>query len=267
LNGYAHATLPWSAPVVVVAHSCVGTWWRAVRAEPLPPRFGKYHEAVSAGLAAARVIVAPTAAMLRALSEEYEEVSTERACVIPNGMTPQEPGPLATTVPKEPLILTAARLWDEAKNVAALCDIAPELSWPVLVAGDSRAPGAAEPVHLPLRTLGRLPARELANWYARAAIYALPARYEPFGLSVLEAAAAGCALVLGDIPSLRELWDGAAVFVPPDDRRALAARIQALVADPAARLALTTRARLRASTLTIERSADHYIGLYERVAA
>ncbi len=32
----------------------------------------------------------------------------------------------------------------------------------------------------------------------------LPARYEPFGLSVLEAALSGCALVLGDIPSLRE---------------------------------------------------------------
>ena len=35
----------------------------------------------------------------------------------------------------------------------------------------------------------------------------LPARYEPFGLSILEAALSGCALVLGDLPSLRELWD------------------------------------------------------------
>src|ERR1700685_1729801 len=30
LNGYAHAVLPWKAPVVVVAHSCVFSWWRAV---------------------------------------------------------------------------------------------------------------------------------------------------------------------------------------------------------------------------------------------
>jgi glycogen synthase len=28
LNGYAHAALPWQAPVVVVAHSCVLSWWR-----------------------------------------------------------------------------------------------------------------------------------------------------------------------------------------------------------------------------------------------
>ena len=63
--------------------------------------------------------------------------------------------------------------------------------------------------------LGRLSAGELADWYARAAIYALPARYEPFGLSALEAALSGCALVLGDIPSLREIWGDAALFVPP----------------------------------------------------
>ena len=57
---------------------------------------------------------------------------------------------------------------------------------------------------------------------ARAAIYALPAHYEPFGLSILEAAMSGCALVLGDIPSLREIWGDAAVFVHPDNRDAVA---------------------------------------------
>ncbi|MEB3829625.1 glycosyltransferase [Phormidium sp. CCY1219] len=60
---------------------------------------------------------------------------------------------------------------------------------------------------------------ELSHWYARAAIYAFPARYEPFGLSVLEAALSGCALVLGDIPRLREMWGDAAVFANPDVAR------------------------------------------------
>ena len=68
--------------------------------------------------------------------------------------------------------------------------------------------------------------RAIADWYARASIYALPARYEPFGLSALEAALSGCALVLGDIPSLREVWGDAALFVAPDDTDALAARRQ-----------------------------------------
>ena len=72
----------------------------------------------------------------------------------------------------------------------------------------------------------------MADAYAAAAIYALPARYEPFGLSVLEAAQHGCALVLGDIDSLRENWDGAALFVDPDDAGALAASWARLAAHP-----------------------------------
>ena len=47
-----------------------------------------------------------------------------------------------------------------------------------------------------------LSGEDIRPWFARAGIYALPAVYEPFGLSVLEAALSGCALVLGDIPSL-----------------------------------------------------------------
>jgi glycogen(starch) synthase len=67
----------------------------------------------------------------------------------------------------------------------------------------------------PRRTAAPALARELARGDLR-----LPARYEPFGLSVLEAALSGCALVLGDIASLREVWGGAACYVRPGDSRA-----------------------------------------------
>ena len=49
------------------------------------------------------------------------------------------------------------------------------------------------------RPLGVLAPAELRRKLERAAIFAAPALYEPFGLGILEAAAAGCALVLGDI--------------------------------------------------------------------
>ena len=52
------------------------------------------------------------------------------------------------------------------------------------------------------------------------------------------AAAAGCALVLGDISSLRETWDGAALFVDPDDPPSLNAAIHALIANPGQRTRL-----------------------------
>src|SRR3954469_10125574 len=36
LNGYAHATLPWKCPKIVVCHSCVLSWWRAVHGVDAP---------------------------------------------------------------------------------------------------------------------------------------------------------------------------------------------------------------------------------------
>jgi glycosyltransferase involved in cell wall biosynthesis len=102
---------------------------------------------------------------------------------------------------------------------------------------------------------------------ARAAVYALPARYEPFGLSVLEAALAGCALVLGDIPSLREVWGDAALFVHPDDGEGLAEALQGLMANPAERERRAALARARALTFTPRRMAEAYLELYAALRA
>ncbi|MFP4104326.1 glycosyltransferase family 4 protein, partial [Coleofasciculus sp.] len=111
--------------------------------------------------------------------------------------------------------------------------------------------------------LGRLSAKEMAFWYARASIYVLPARYEPFGLSVLEAALSGCALVLGDIPSLREIWQNVAVFVPPDNRDALKDAIEGLITDSAKRDQLASLARDRALTFTPQPMAKGYLNTYQ----
>ena len=121
---------------------------------------------------------------------------------------------------KRAFILAAGRLWDEAKNLRALSRISGAVPWPVIIAGPlsmSGQEGAAREQAAAdyggVQLMGALTQAELARLYGAAPIYAHPARYEPFGLSVLEAALSGCALVLGDIPSLRELWSGAAVFV------------------------------------------------------
>jgi hypothetical protein len=57
-----------------------------------------------------------------------------------------------------------------------------------------------------------------------------PARYEPFGLGPREAGLAGCALALGDLASLHEVWGDAATYASDDT--ALAAALTALLADP-----------------------------------
>jgi glycosyltransferase involved in cell wall biosynthesis len=161
--------------------------------------------------------------------------------------------------PKEPLIFAAGRLWDEAKNIAALDAIARQLPWPVYLAGDGYQPQGA-------RLLGRLASPEMQSWYSRASIYALPAKYEPFGLSVLEAALSGCVLTLGDIPSLRENWDGAAIFVQPDDHDALRRALQILISDDETRFEFSVRAHTRALDFTPERMASRYLELYHTCA-
>jgi glycogen synthase len=258
LNGYAHGALPWRAPVVVVAHSCVLSWWMKVKGEAAPARWDHYRQQVTEGVKAADMIVAPTQPMLQAIQRLYGPV--ERAKVIHNGRN----GRLFRPGRKEEFILAAGRLWDEAKNIAALEAVAGELGWPVCVAGDEAAEEKTrrQGEENGLVRLGRLCAPELAEWMSRASIYCLPARYEPFGLSALEAALSGCALVLGDIPSLREIWEEAAVYVPPDDRMALKEALQRLIADSKQCQAMACRARERAKLYTPQRMADGYFTTY-----
>ncbi len=259
LNGYAHGGLAWSAPTVVVAHSCVCSWWTAVRGGDASGEWDAYRRAVRDGLRAAVAVVAPSAAMLRALSAHYGAVA---GTVVPNGRDAAQFG----TGPKEPLVLGAGRLWDEAKNVRALASVAHRLPWRVALAGETqtahgeRTPGSVE-------YLGRLSSQDLRGWMARASIYALPARYEPFGLSILEAGLSECALVLGDIPSLREHWEGAAVFVAPDDREALRSAIDRLIDRPSQRAELGRRARVRGQEFTVTRMTDAYQRLYDGLLA
>lgn len=261
LDSYAHGALPFDAPRLVVGHSCVLSWFEAVRGEPAPPEFDRYRAEVRRGLAAAGRVVAPSRAMLRALQRHYGPL--RRGEVIPNG---RSAGPFQPAW-KRPFVLGAGRLWDEAKNLSALDELAPRLPWPVYLAGDDTDPGSGHRMesHGGALLLGRLSEEELAVWLGRAAVYALPARYEPFGLSVLEAALSGCALLLGDLASLRENWEGAALFAPPDDPEALLRALERLAADEPLRDRLAAAARARAAALTPEAMAGRYLALYQEL--
>lgn len=256
LNGYAHAALEWSVPTCVVAHSCVLSWWRAVKGEEAPESWSRYRAAVETGLHATDLVIAPSRAMLTALQREYGAIPDAR--VVYNGRSPDR----FQTGVKEPMLLSVGRLWDEAKNISAVEAVASSLDWPVYIAGELQSPGGGASYAESARHLGQLDSGELATWMARAAIYVLPARYEPFGLSALEAALAGCALVLGDIPSLRELWDGAALFVQSNDVNALEDGLRILITDDALRVRVANACRERALDFNPERMANAYMSAY-----
>lgn len=261
LNGYAHGSLPWNAPVLVVGHSCSLSWWEAVRGESAPRTWDRYRAEVRRGLQAAGMVAAPSGAMLAALERLYGPLPNQT--LIYNGRDASRFPPDA----KEPFVLTAGRLWDEGKNVAAVRDATVGLAWQVYVAGEEKHPQGGHVRLGDLQAVGRLSSPELAAWCARSSIYALPARYEPFGLSVLEAGLAECALVLGDIPSLREIWGDAALFVPPDDTGALRSALDALIEDSTLRSDIALRARKRAMGYTVGRMAQGYIAAYNALVA
>ena len=238
------AAADWPVPVVATAHSCMATWWEAVRGGPTPEGFAWHTAATLEGLARAAHVIAPSHAFGRDLRRAYGLTRTME--VIHNGL----PDAAAAEAGRDGCVLTAGRLWDEGKNVAILDQAAAQMQAPIHAAGPLAGPDGTAFAPGRLVALGTLSAPSLRAAMRRAAIFAAPSLYEPFGLAVLEAAQTGAPLVLADIPTFRELWDGAALFVPPREAAAWARALNALMGDPAARATLGQAARSRAAAYT-----------------
>jgi glycosyltransferase involved in cell wall biosynthesis len=259
LNGYAPATAIRDRPTVVVAHSCVYSWWQSTHGCFPPSEWLRYRLRVMRGLESASAVVVPSHAMLDSLRQCYGLPLTG-ARVIHNFSS----FPL-TSRKKESFIFACGRIWDESKNLKLLDSIAADIDWPVYVAGESHAPNGDCVELRKIVTLGPLPRTEVAEKIGSAAIFAHPAKYEPFGLAVLEAARSGCALVLADLPSLREIWHDCALFISPDDPDAWRIGLNYLARNAARRNLLGNAARERSKNFNAHAGACSYYGLYEHL--
>jgi len=124
----------------------------------------------------------------------------------------------------------------------------------------ARSEGVARRVFLP----GRVP--DVAAWLRRASVLVHPARWEGFGLGVLEAMLAGLPVVATNVSSLPELVvDGETGYlVTPDDPRALAQGSVHALAQPQLGEAGRERA---AREFSVARMADRTAALYSRITA
>ena len=259
LNSPAHAAAArFPVPVVGVAHSCVATWWAQVKTGPLPDDFRWRTELTGRGYRAVDALVVPSAAFAADTARVYDLPTPPIA--VHNGR--REVTATAISGAPESFALTAGRLWDEGKGIAALDRAAGRLRIPVLAAGAVAGPNGAAVTLEHIRPLGRMPETELSGWMAAAPVFVSTALYEPFGFAVLEAVRAGSAPVLSDIPSFRELWDGTAEFVPPQDDAAIAAAINRLCNDPEHRARLNTAARHRAERYGVTPMAQAMLAVY-----
>ena len=153
----------------------------------------------------------------------------------------------------------------KAKNFTTLDTAAADLEWPVYVAGADIDPNGKAVEMRHTRMLGTIASAELSALLAAAPICALPSRYEPFGLCALEAALSGCALVVGDIPSLRENWNDAALFVPPAEASTLNGALGELIAGRKLRDGLAQRAFHRARGFDSRTMGGAYLEVYRNL--
>jgi glycosyltransferase involved in cell wall biosynthesis len=257
LNSFREGKFDWRAPRLLTAHSCVRSWALACRGTELEgANWRIYDTNVRDGLSSVQMWAAPT----RWYHDRVEELHAPavRGKVIRNGI-----GKLDMGGEKLPRVMAAGRFRDEAKNLKVLFDAAEDVAWPIAVAGP--VPEAMTRSHR-IEWLGALAHGELLARLGATEIFVSPAIYEPFGLSALEAAASGCALILSDIGSFRELWEGAAVFVEPSDSRALARSINGLIDDQRRRRQLQREARRRSETYSLAGMADAYRDVYRQLA-
>jgi glycosyltransferase involved in cell wall biosynthesis len=269
LNQMAYAVEDFGAPRVVAVHSDVLSWFREVQGREAGAEWERYARWVREGVAAAQAVVTPTAYQSELVRLHYGRAADR---VIHNGVVPPRVAPRADTAP---VLLTVGRAWDPAKGVGVLDeavkllgDVAGDACPPAHLLGETTAPHGERFTARYLVQHGRVERAEVDEWLGRATLYVGASLYEPFGLAPLEAAFHGCALVLSDIGSFRELWEGCAAFFPRGDAAGLAEVLAGLCDDPKRRARLAAAARKRAERrYTAARMAGDYLALYHELRA
>lgn len=267
-NQYCYGALEADIPRVVVAHGDLVSWWLTVHGHQPPPAawLERYRTIVCSGLAAADAVVAPSTWMGETLRACYIQPRHQR--VIHNGRNPIFFNPY---VSKEDTVLAVGRWWDAGKQVSLLTQHPHEM--PVCIVG-SEAPGSLSraPIRADVKLAidkvsvsfkGPQTEAQLRTLYSRASIYAATSRYEPFGMSSLEAALSRCAIVANDIPTFREIWDDAAIYFERNNAASLAENIRMLSEDRELCRAYGNLAYQRArERFTAKRMLDEYLQLY-----
>lgn len=112
---------------------------------------------------------------------------------------------------------------------------------------------------------GYVPDQTLRDLYAGASAYVHPSLYEGFGLTVLEAMAAGCPVITSNCTSLPEVAGDAALLVDPLDPQALAAALKDVCEDASLAAELRLRGRARAGSFSWRACAAQTLSVYRAI--
>jgi glycosyltransferase involved in cell wall biosynthesis len=180
---------------------------------------------------------------------------------------------LVEPMPRENIVLNVGAI-QRRKNierlVAAFERTPPD--WRLVLAGSEGygAQGilariAASPRRGDIQMLGYVLDAELAEWYARARIFAFPSLDEGFGMPVLEAMAAGVPVIAANRAALPEVCGDAALMVDPESVEAIATAIGQLIRDPALAERLAQRGIKHARGFSWEKAASETWQVYQKL--
>jgi glycosyltransferase involved in cell wall biosynthesis len=169
-------------------------------------------------------------------------------------------------VPDDARILLCVSRLAEQKGVdvavqalAKVREVEPRAVLVVLGEGPERPRLAADGVFLP----GRV--GDVASWYRRAELLVHPARWEGFGLALLEAMLAAKPVVATRVSAAPEIVVDreTGLLVPPDDAAALADAVLGLLADPTRGAAMGEAGLARArSEFSVAKMAERTAAVY-----
>ena len=211
--------------------------------------------------------------------ERHLRIEPARIEVIPPGTTPPRVATGVSAPQREPLVLFVGSLFNRRRVpdlIAAFALATTRLPGARLViVGDNRTwprqdlPGVAAAHGVTARTefLSYIADDELASLYARAAVFAFFSEYEGFGLTPLEAMAAGVPPVVLDTPVAREVYADAAFYVQAGDIGSAARILERLLTDPGAGRRVLERAPAVLARYDWENTAMRTLAHVERIAA
>jgi glycosyltransferase involved in cell wall biosynthesis len=269
-------------PVVSVIHDCVFERAAAVRGRSA---FSvAYGAATRLALRSATALAVPSQAARHDLRRFYG-IELPAEAIVPHGVGPQffsrqgqqRPRPEGLDLPERYILHVGVQRPHKNQRVlvhalAALRGSHPGLGLVLVGQPDPRFPDeVGELVHAlrldgQVRRYTQLDDGMLLGVYANAAAFAYPSLVEGFGMPVLEAMAAGLAVVASDAEAVREVSENAALIVPAREPEAWAQALDRVLGDPRLAADLRDRARAVAASHTWARSAERTLALLSSTA-
>jgi glycosyltransferase involved in cell wall biosynthesis len=170
---------------------------------------------------------------------------------------------------KEDFFLFVGKL-EKRKNVAILLDIIKEINVKhnnliLLIIGPKDPFYQLDFGNYPVKYLNFVSDDDLPSFYSAATGFVFPSLYEGFGIPIAEAMACGCPVICSDIPVLKEIYEGAAIFCPPSDKSAWYQVMSRLIFDRQLRDNLKQKGFIKVKQLSWNNVANETLKVYEEI--